>query len=190
MFEIFNIIVLSTMAFISANTDGMIIAIAYLADPEYDNRNILYGQIIGFWLLTIVSFILAKLLFFIPKESTNWLGLIPIAFGLAKLLTYSHKDLNILPNIRSRGRQIQEMSLLTVATGADDVIAYTPIFATRKPHEITILFFTYTIMTIIWWLIAKWLANRKIVQKIAYKGGAALVSLLMITIGVIIISGD
>lgn len=168
----------------------MLIAIAYLTNPEYDSKNILYGQIIGFWILTIACFIVAQSLFFIPKESAKWLGLVPITFGLVKLLTYTNQGLKAIPNIRSTGRQIQEMSLLTVATGADDVMAYTPIFATRKPHEITILFVMFTLMTVLWWLIAKWLANRKVVRKLIYKCGPALVPLLMITIGVIVLSGD
>jgi len=188
--EILNIIALSTMAFISANTDGMIIAIAYLTDPNYDSRNILYGQIIGFWFLTIVSFVLAQTLFFIPKESARWLGIIPIVFGITKLLKYSRRDTIKPANIAPRGRQIQEISVLTVATGADDVIAYTPIFATRTFHEVTILSIVFVAMTIIWWMVAKWLADHGIVRKVVSKGGPILVPLLIIALGVIIISGD
>jgi cadmium resistance protein CadD (predicted permease) len=188
--EIIHIIVLSTIAFISANTDGMIIAIAYLTDPNYEAKNILYGQIIGFWFLTIVSLILAQSLFFIPKESAKWLGLIPIIFGFAKLLKYSRKDTIKPPNTPPSGRQIQEISVLTVATGADDVVAYTPIFATRTLHEVTILSIVFVVMTIIWWMIAKWLADHGIIRKAVSKGGPILVPLLIIALGVIIISGD
>jgi cadmium resistance protein CadD (predicted permease) len=188
--EIINIIVLSTIAFVSANTDGMIIAIAYLTDPNYDSKNILYGQIIGFWFLTIVSLILAQSLFFIPKESAKWLGIIPIIFGFAKLLKYSSRDTVKPARIAPSGRQIQEISILTVATGADDVVAYTPIFATRTPHEITILSIVFVAMTIIWWMIAKWLADHGIIRKAVSKGGPILVPLLIIVIGIIIISGD
>jgi len=187
--EIINIIVLSTMAFISANTDGMIIAIAYLTDPNYDSKNILFGQIIGFWFLTIVSLILAQSLFFIPKESTRWLGIIPIIFGCAKLLKYSNRDTVKPPNMPPSGRQIQEISVLTVATGADDVVAYTPIFATRTFHEVTILSIVFVVMTVIWWMIAKWLADHGIIRKAVSKGGPILVPLLIIALGVIIISG-
>ena len=65
--EYYNLIALGIMAFVSANIDGMIIALAFMADPTYNNKNILYGQIIGFWALVIVSFVLAQSLFFIPK---------------------------------------------------------------------------------------------------------------------------
>jgi cadmium resistance protein CadD (predicted permease) len=188
--EIINIIILSTMAFISANTDGMIIAIAYLTDPNYDSKNILFGQIIGFWFLTIVSLILAQSLFFIPKESAKWLGIIPIIFGFAKLLKYSRKNITQPVSMPPNGRQIQEISILTVSTGADDVVAYTPIFATRSLHEIGILSVVFAVMTIIWWMIAKWLADHGIVRKVVSKGGPILVPLLIITIGIIIISGD
>jgi len=189
--QIINIIILSTMAFISANTDGMIIALAYLTDPNYDSRNILYGQIIGFWFLTLASLILAQLLFFIPKESARWLGIIPIIFGIAKLLKYSSRDTVKQPAaIPPTGRQIQEISVLTVATGADDVVAYTPIFATRTAHEVTILTIVFVIMTIIWWMIAKWLADHGIIRKLVSKGGPILVPLLIIALGVIIIYGD
>jgi cadmium resistance protein CadD (predicted permease) len=188
--EIVNIIVFSTIAFISANTDGMIIAIAYLTDPNYDSKNILFGQIIGFWFLTIVSLILAQSLFFIPKESAKWLGIIPIIFGLAKLLKYSSKNITKPASMPPSGRQIQEISILTVSTGADDVMAYTPIFATRTLHEISILSIVFAVMTIIWWMIAKWLADHGIIRKVVSKGGRILVPLLIITIGVIILSGD
>jgi cadmium resistance protein CadD (predicted permease) len=188
--EIVSIIVLSTMAFISANTDGMIIAIAYLTDPNYDSKNILYGQIIGFWFLTIVSLILAQSLFFIPKESARWLGIIPIVFGFAKLLRYSSRDTVKPANMPPSGRQIQEISILTVATGADDVVAYTPIFATRTFREVTILSIVFVVMTVIWWMIAKWLADHGIIRKVVSKGGPILVPLLIITLGVIIISGE
>jgi cadmium resistance protein CadD (predicted permease) len=188
--EVINIIALSTMAFISANTDGMIIAIAYLTDPNYDSKNILYGQIIGFWFLTIVSLVLAQSLFFIPKESTKWLGIVPIIFGFVKLLKYSRRDTIKPASMPPSGRQIQEISVLTVATGADDVVAYTPIFATRTFHEVTILSIVFVVMTIIWWMVAKWLADHGIVRKVVSKGGPILVPLLIIALGVIIISGD
>ena len=188
--EIINIIALSTLAFISANTDGMIIAIAYLTDPNYDSKNILYGQIIGFWLLTIASLVLAQSLFFIPKEGAKWLGIIPIIFGFAKLFKYSNRDTVKPASMPPSGRQIQEISILTVATGADDVVAYTPIFATRTPHEITILSIVFVVMTIIWWMIAKWLADHGIIRKAVSKGGPILVPVLIIAMGIIIISGD
>jgi len=188
--EITNIIVLSTLAFISANTDGMIIAIAYLTDPNYNSKNILYGQIIGFWFLTIVSLVLAQSLFFIPKESAKWLGIIPIIFGFTKLFKYTNKDTVKPASTPPSGRQIQEISILTVATGADDVVAYTPIFATRTSHEITILSIVFVAMTIIWWMIAKWLADHGIIRKVVSKRGPILVPLLIIAMGIIIISGD
>jgi len=188
--EITNIIVLSAIAFISANTDGMIIAIAYLTDPNYDSKNILFGQIIGFWFLTIVSLILAQSLFFIPKESAKWLGIIPIIFGFVKLLKYSSKNTTQPASVPPNGRQIQEISILTVSTGADDVMAYTPIFATRTLHEISILSIVFVVMTIIWWMIAKWLADHGIIRRVVSKGGPILVPLLIITIGVVIICGN
>jgi cadmium resistance protein CadD (predicted permease) len=188
--EIINVIALSTMAFISANTDGMIIAIAYLTDPNYDSKNILFGQIIGFWFLTIVSLILAQSLFFIPKESARWLGVVPIIFGFAKLWKYSSKKITKPTSVAPSGRQIQEISILTVSTGADDVMAYTPIFATRSLHEISILSVVFVVMTIIWWMIAKWLADHGVIRKVVSKGGPILVPLLIITIGAIILSGD
>ena len=188
--EIINIIALSTMAFISANTDGMIIAIAYLTDPNYDSKNILFGQIIGFWVLTIASLILAQSLFFIPKESAKWLGIIPIIVGLVKLLKYSSKEIVKPASMPASGRQIQEISILTVATGADDVVAYTPIFATRTLHDIGILSIVFVVMTIIWWMLAKWLADHGIIRRIVSRGGPVLVPLLIIIMGIIIISGD
>ena len=36
--EYYNLIALGVMAFVSANIDGMIIALAFMADPTYDNR--------------------------------------------------------------------------------------------------------------------------------------------------------
>ena len=188
--EIISIIVLSTMAFVSANTDGMIIAIAYLTDPNYDSRNILFGQIIGFWCLIIASLILAQSLFFIPKESAKWLGIIPIIFGVVKLLKYSSREPIKPASMAPRGRQIQEISILTVATGADDVVAYTPIFATRTAHEVTILSIVFVVMTIIWWMIAKWLADHGIIRKAVSKAGPILVPLIIIALGVMIVSGN
>ena len=188
--EIVNIIALSMAAFISANTDGMLIAIAYLTDSNYDSRNVLYGQIIGFWVLTIVSLAAAQSLFFIPKEDARWLGIVPIIFGFVKLLKYSSKQAIEPPNAAPSSRQIQEISILTVATGADDVFAYTPLFATRTWREIAILFVIFVFMTIIWWMIAKWLAGRKAIRRVVSKVGPLLVPLLIMTIGVIIICGD
>lgn len=192
--ETISIIALSIMAFISANTDGMIIAIGYLTDPNYDSKNILYGQIIGFWFLTIASLILAQSLFFIPKEDAKWLGIVPIAFGIAKLLKYSSRNTARPASITLSGRQIQEISILTVATGADDVLAYTPIFATRTLREIAILSIVFAVMTIIWWMIAKWiakwLADHGAIREVVSKAGPILVPLLIIAIGVIIVSGD
>jgi len=188
--EYYNLIALGVMVFVSANIDGMIIALAFMADPTYNNKNILYGQIIGFWALVIVSFILAQSLFFIPKGSSSWLGFIPILFGCAKLASYMRRDSSEFVAIRPSNRQIQEITILTVATGADDVIAYTPIFLTRKSHEIVFLFIMFAIMTVAWWFAALFLSERQLMRKISPSGMRLIVSILMIGIGIMIVAGD
>jgi len=188
--EYYSLIALGVMAFVSANIDGMIIALAFMSDPTYNNKNILYGQIFGFWALVIVSFILAQSLFFIPKGSGNWLGLIPILFGGAKLFNYVRRGTDPLVVVRPSNRQVQEITILTVATGADDVIAYTPIFLTRKSHEIVILFIMFAIMTVAWWFAALFLSERQIMKKIGSRGAHLLVPILMIGIGMVILAGD
>jgi len=188
--EYYNLIALGVMAFVSANIDGMLIALAFMADPSYKNKNILYGQIIGFWALVIVSFILAQSLFFIPKGSNSWLGLIPILFGCVKLVGYMRRSADELVAIRPSNRQIQEITILTVATGADDVIAYTPIFLTRKSHEIVFLFIMFAIMTVAWWFAALFLSERQIMKKIGSRSARLLVPILMIGIGLVILAGD
>jgi cadmium resistance protein CadD (predicted permease) len=186
--EHYNIIILAVMAFVSANIDGMIIALAFIADPTYNNKNILYGQIIGFWGLFLLSFVAAQALFFIPKATDGWLGLVPIAFGCFKLVTYMRESSEELVIVRHSARQIQEITVLTLVTGADDVIAYTPIFITRKPDEITLLFVMFAIMTVMWWMLAQWLSERELMRKIASRGGRLLVPVLMIGIGIMILA--
>ena len=140
--------------------------------------------------LVIVSFILAQSLFFIPKGGNNWLGLIPILFGFVKLASYIRSSSNELVAIRPSNRQIQEITILTVATGSDDVIAYTPIFLTRKPHEIVFLFIMFAIMTVAWWFIALFLSERQLMRRISSVNMRLIVSILMIGIGSMIIAGD
>lgn len=188
--EVANIVVLSAMAFISSNIDGMIIAIAYMSDPSYNGKNVLVGQILGFWILTVISLVIAQSLYLVPKESASLLGLIPILFGCYKLFNYSTKDALELAAVRPNGRQIQEISLLTIATGADELFAYSPIFATRKPHEISVLFFIFLIMTVIWWIMAKRLVDHQIIQRLISGKGPLLTPILMIAIGAMLLSGD
>jgi cadmium resistance protein CadD (predicted permease) len=188
--EVANIVILSAMAFASSNIDGMIIAIAYMSNPTYNGRNVLLGQILGFWILTIASLVIAQTLHIIPKENTYCLGLIPIIFGCVKLYNYTGKESLELVAVRPNGRQIQEISLLTIATGADELIAYSPIFATRKPHEITALFIIFLIMTVIWWMMAKWLVDHQIIRRLISNRGPLLAPALMIIIGLMIITND
>jgi cadmium resistance protein CadD (predicted permease) len=188
--EVAHIIALSAMAFVSANIDGMIIAIAFLSDPTYKSKNILIGQILGFWILTIISLLIAQAFCIIPKGSAGWLGLVPLIFGCVKLFNYVNQDTLELAAVRPSGRQIQEISILTIATGADEVIAYAPIFATRKPHEISVLFIVFAIMTVVWWMMARWLAEHQVVRSVVAKGGRILVPALMIAIGIMIISDN
>lgn len=186
--DLANIMILSAMAFASANIDGMIIAIVFLTDRSYDGKNILLGQIIGFWVLTVASVIIAQSLYLMPGWATRWLGLVPIAFGCIKILNYARRDALELVAIRPNGRQIQEISLLTIATGADEIIAYAPLFATRKPQEMTIVFIIFGALTVVWWMMARWVAEQQIMRRLVSRGGPILVSLLMIAIGIIIIS--
>lgn len=188
--EYYSLIALGAMAFISANIDGMVIALAYMADPTYDNKNILYGQILGFWALVLVSFLLAQFLFFLPKNSNGWLGLIPIAFGFVKLASYLRGSPDEVLTVRPGKRQIQEITTLTVATGADDVIAYTPIFVTRKPPEIAFLFIMFALLTVAWWFLALFLSERQIMKTIGARGARLLVPILMIGIGIMILAPD
>ncbi len=185
----------ATIAFIVTNLDDFaILTLLFFRTPKLW-RETIAGQYLGFGILVLLSlpgFWLGQLAL---KPWLGLLGLLPIAFGIRTWLT-RHQD-NLEDSIdpqpaRSRftkflSPQISLVASLTIASGGDNIAIYTALFSGMKPHTLSFTLLIWSLLILLWYMIARYAATHKQVQTTIARYQTILVPIVLITLGFYII---
>src|SRR6266436_6765088 len=117
------------IAFAATNIDDIVILTLFFSQDQR-RWTIVLGQYLGFTPLIVVSlagFFGGRVL---PHEWIRFLGVVPIAIGIKKLLTKDDGHLN------RRGLGIFNVAAVTFANGGDNIGVYTPLFAISDVRQL------------------------------------------------------
>ena len=156
-------------------------------------RQIVTGQYLGIGILVVVSSLVALGLSPVPERWTGLLGLVPIGLGVRGLLRLRRPS--------DDGRQMDSgagavagtggVMALTLANGADNLSVYIPLFRQAGAARTATYIVTFAVLVGVWCLVARSLADRRLLVAGIDRVGHWLVPLLYIAIGirVVVVSG-
>ena len=153
-------------------------------------RQIYWGQYLGTSLLVAVSLFAAYVLNFIPQDwIIGILGLIPIFLGIKVALVGEEEEEEVVEKLESRGtnRLLWTVTLITIASGGDNLGIYIPYFTSLAVSEIIIALIVFTLSVAILCSISYKLAKISFVSETLEKYERIIVPIVFIGLGVYIL---
>ena len=185
--------ILSALAvYISTSIDYLFILLIIFSQSHTKKglRQIYWGQYLGTSLLVAVSLFAAYVLNFIPQDwIIGILGLIPIFLGIKVALVGEEEEEEVVEKLESRGtnRLLWTVTLITIASGGDNLGIYIPYFTSLAVSEIIIALIVFTLSVAILCSISYKLAKISFVSETLEKYERIIVPIVFIGLGVYIL---
>lgn len=186
-----EIILLSITAFAGTNIDDIFLNTLFFteAKTKSDERNIVIGKYIGIGTLVILSILGAFGLQFLPPQYIGWLGNVPIAMGIKEIIdTLRMKQTDeTAGTVPKSSNKIWNTALITMASGADNIGVYVPLFAGFAVWQILLAVCVFLILIAVWCQLGRILANLPVVKNSLEKYKTVVVPVVYIALGVYIL---
>lgn len=185
-------------AFTATNLDDIVILMLFFSQVStvFKRRHVVGGQYLGFGTLvlaTLPSFFGTALF---PRPWIGLLGLVPIAIGVARLLSPDSEDANDeQPANHSEGSwlasllspQTYSVAAVTFANGGDNIGIYVPLFASATWESLIIILTTFFSMVGVWCYAAYRLTQVPSIAEPLTRYGNQLVPFVLIGLGALIL---
>jgi cadmium resistance protein CadD (predicted permease) len=181
--NLLSLALLSTGAFISTNIDDLFLLVGFLSDRSFSRGHIFAGQILGMAAIVAISLAAAWAALTISPGHVGLLGLAPIVIGVGKLLRRGKRDEEGQPTAVG----ILQVATVTVVNGGDNIAAYTPIFATEGPREMSATVAIFAVLTFVWCFVALGLVGHTALGKPLRRYGHLLLPFILIGLGGLIL---
>ncbi|SIN82819.1 cadmium resistance transporter (or sequestration) family protein [Carnobacterium alterfunditum] len=182
----------ASAVYISTSIDYLFILLIIFSQSHTKKglRQIYWGQYLGTGILVMVSLFAAYVLNFIPQDwIIGLLGLIPIYLGIRVAVTgEEEEEEEVAEKLEARGtsRLFWTVSLITIASGGDNLGIYIPYFASLSVSEIIIALVVFVISIALLCFISYKLAKISFVSTTLEKYERVIVPIVFIGLGVFI----
>lgn len=142
----------ATSAFAATNLDEILLLSLFFADARLRPRAVVAGHCLGIAAIVAVSVLTGWAALVVPHAWIRWLGLIPLAIGLKKLLDLfrgaDDDDDDDVLTTPSAGFASQTLGVagVAIANGGDNLSVYIPMFAAR-PDTIAVYVTVFGVLT-------------------------------------------
>jgi cadmium resistance protein CadD (predicted permease) len=179
---------LAIALFASTNVDDMFVLVAFFADPKFRPKDIVAGQYAGIATLFALALLGSLLALVISRAYIGLFGVVAIAVGAKRLFdAYRNRDAtesSLEHPDAGRHTRIVTVAFFTLASGADNIAIYMPVFAIRSPFEIGVFAVIFAVMTGLWCFFAYWLVHHPKFGRPIRRYGQRVAPLVLIAIGV------
>ncbi len=186
-------------AFSATNLDDIVILLLFFSqvNATFRRRHIVIGQYLGFAALVVASLpgFFGGLI--LPRHWIGLLGLVPIAFGLMRLLnTDSDSDeedeaeiepLNQSSFASFLSPQAYSVAAVTMANGSDNIGIYVPLFASSSFESLVEILGIFFVLVGVWCYAAYKLTHQKAIAQLLSRHGSTFVPFVLIGLGVFIV---
>ena len=121
-------IVASVTTFAATNVDDLFLLSVFFARRE-PMRRVMAGQYLGFAGIVALSMLGFWAALAIPLAWFRFLGILPLAIGIKRLLHIRKAEVLIASNFT-----VLSIAAITLANGGDNLAVYTPFFAVNSTH--------------------------------------------------------
>ena len=173
----------SIATFAATNIDDAFLLTLFFA-RRIPTRRIVTGQYLGFSAIIGISLIGVWCALAIPHRWIHFLGVLPLALGIRRLLQARRTD-------AWRPRVIMEsvasIALLTLSNGADNISVYMPFFVIGRAN-LWLILITYATLVAVWCFVGGWLGNHSIVLRSVERWGHWVVPAAFVVLGIYILT--
>ena len=181
----FEAIISSVFAFISTNIDDiLILTFIFTANKNAKMHRIVIGKYLGMTALVLISLLSAFGLRLLDERILPFLGIIPILLGVKEIIS-SIKNKESEEEKKNEGGIIST-AFITIASGADNVGVYIPLFAGFDFSETLIAIIIFAILTFLWCILGKALASLPKLQNLIDKYKTYLIPIVYFILGIYI----
>ena len=175
------------VVFVSTSIDDLVLLILFhsQARTRAQRLSILAGQIGGIGILAGISLLGSYLA---SRMLEGWviglLGLIPIALGIKAMMSKDEEKNDSV----GEGRKglLATVTLVTIASGGDNLGIYIPWFATLD--ESSLLMLVFLVLILLFWALGYLLANQSHIKNLLSRFSAVLVPVVFLLLGLAILS--
>jgi cadmium resistance transport/sequestration family protein len=199
MNELITSIPTGLAAFSATNLDDIVILLLFFSqvDATFRRRHIVIGQYLGFAALVIASLpgFFGGLI--LPRHWIGLLGLVPIAFGLMRLLNTDSdsteedeaemEPLNQSSLASFLSPQAYSVAAVTVANGSDNIGIYMPLFASSSFESLVGILGIFFVLVGVWCYAAYKLTHQRAIAHLLSRHGSTFVPFVLIGLGVFIV---
>ena len=179
-----EIILTSLLAFISTNLDDVFLLMLLFGDRRSKRYQIVAGQFLGIALLIALSVAGSFLGLVIDVAYIGWLGFFPIYIGIKGLLRVrAGAEASAPAEPRKSRSNILAVTGITVANGGDNIGVYVPLFAVLAWHQKILMILIFMVMTAIWCLLARYLAQHPLIASVLKRYGPWATPFVLILLG-------
>jgi len=97
--------------------------------PELLAPNVIVGQFLGIVILVMISSFAELITLAVPTFVIGFMGIIPVAIGIKKLLESREKPETEIQNRKKANISFLSVMATTESNGGDDIGVFTPLFA-------------------------------------------------------------
>lgn len=183
-------IITSVIAYAGTNIDDIFINTVIFAqtDTKENLRRAVIGKFLGIGALVLFSLICAHVLHIIPQKYVAFLGIVPIVLGIKEWLTRRRSDDDTENTAASQGRLTVNVILVTIASGADNIGVYIPLFAGFTAAKTAAAVIVFALLTTVWCCLGKKLADLPQLHSFLKDRGDNIVPAVYIALGVYILA--
>lgn len=179
--------------YISTSIDYLFILLIIFSQSQTKRglRQIYLGQYLGTGILVAISLFVAYVLNYIPQDwIIGLLGLIPIYLGIRVAMGGEEEaeEKEVVEKLESRGsnRLFWAVSLITIASGGDNLGIYIPYFTSLSVSEIILAIVVFSVSIAILCYISYRLAKISFVADTLEKYERIIVPIVFIRLGIFI----
>lgn len=184
-----TVLLSAIVVFISTSIDDLVLLILFhsQATTRVQRISILVGQILGIGVLVGISLVGSYLA---SRMLEGWviglLGFIPIILGIRAML--SKEESKEEATRTGRKSLLATVTLVTIASGGDNLGIYIPWFATLDGAYLGLTMLVFLVFSLIFWSLGYLLANQSHIKTLLSRFSAVLVPVVFLLLGLVILS--
>lgn len=177
------------VVFVSTSIDDLVLLILFhsQARTRAQRLSILAGQIGGIGILVGISLLGSYLA---SRMLEGWviglLGFIPIALGIKAMMGKDEEKNESVGE--GRNGLLATVTLVTIASGGDNLGIYIPWFATLDEAALLITMLVFLVLILLFWALGYLLANQSHIKNLLSRFSAVLVPVVFLLLGLVILS--
>jgi cadmium resistance protein CadD (predicted permease) len=181
--EAFEVAGVALAAFASTNLDNLLLLTVLQGQGRQSKPAVFVGYVGAIVAIVLAGLVATRLAEALPVDKVGYLGLVPIAMGLYRLVRSHGGD----PAAPARALSAGAVATLTIANGGDTVAVFLPLFAETAESLTFVLAATIVGAAVLWFVVSKAIAERAWVRRTLPRVERWLVPALLIAVGIYIL---